>query len=123
MRVLIVDDCQEIAESFATLLESRGHHCVAAVSEGEAREALKSRGPFDVAIIDWWLQEGGDGANLLRWMRQSGDMTPAALITAAGDMDFVAADAVAHSVPKALAARKPLFPETLIALLETLGRV
>ena len=63
-RILIVEDDFLIADATRRVLEAAGHQIVGeAPTTGRAR-AIAAAGPFDLAIVDMKLADGGDGLAL-----------------------------------------------------------
>ncbi len=54
LRVLIVDDETDFTESMAVVLESRGYHCVVAVTGEDAIRRFRDE-DFDIAFMDLQL--------------------------------------------------------------------
>ena len=53
MRALIVDDSRFVRGFLRGLLEEKGIECVEAGDGQTGLEELSSRGPFDLALVDW----------------------------------------------------------------------
>ena len=53
MRVLIVDDSRAMRTILRTTLAELGHEVVEAGNGQDGLELLRSRGPFDLALVDW----------------------------------------------------------------------
>ncbi|SAK44956.1 PAS/PAC sensor hybrid histidine kinase [Caballeronia hypogeia] len=74
LRILVVDDNRDAADSLAMLCESEGHVARVAYSSSEALEAAQPLQP-DVALLDIGLPDI-DGYELARRLRRKGDTTP-----------------------------------------------
>jgi PAS domain S-box-containing protein len=74
LRILVVDDNRDAADSLAMLCESEGHVARVAYS---SEQALNSGAPFDpdVALLDIGLPDV-DGYELARRLRRKGDLQP-----------------------------------------------
>lgn len=85
MRILLVEDDEQISRYIQNGLESSGH-----VTDvlGDGRDALLVgiREPYDVAIIDRMLPEL-DGLSLLRGLRGAGCKTPVLFLTSMGGVN------------------------------------
>ena len=57
MKALVIDDSKSIRMVLVKILEEIGFEIVEAKDGLEALEALKSQGPFDVALVDWNMPE------------------------------------------------------------------
>jgi two-component system copper resistance phosphate regulon response regulator CusR len=80
MRVLVVEDDQEISAALRTGLEDVGYD-VHIVRDGERAIRLLSRAKFSVVLLDLMLP-GADGFRVCQSMRESGDTTPVLMLTA-----------------------------------------
>lgn len=80
MRVLVVEDDQEIAAALRTGLEDVGYD-VHIVRDGERAIRLLSRAKFSIVLLDLMLP-GADGFKVCQRMRESGDTTPVLMLTA-----------------------------------------
>ncbi|MGV7222498.1 MAG: response regulator [Nitrospinales bacterium] len=57
MKALVIDDSKSIRMVLIKILEEIGLECVEAKDGLDALEMLKSKGPFDVALVDWNMPE------------------------------------------------------------------
>ena len=80
MRVLVVEDDQEISAALRTGLEDVGYD-VHIVRDGDRAIRLLSRAKFSVVLLDLMLP-GADGFRVCQSMRESGDTTPVLMLTA-----------------------------------------
>ena len=80
MRLLLVEDTQDVAEAIAASFARRGDAIDLAATLAAARDALAVQG-YDVVILDINLPDG-EGTNLLREMRRARDATPVLMLTA-----------------------------------------
>jgi CheY-like chemotaxis protein len=74
LRILVVDDNRDAADSLAMLCESEGHATRVAYSSEQALEAAQPFRP-DVALLDIGLPDI-DGYELARRLRRKGESTP-----------------------------------------------
>jgi two-component system, NtrC family, response regulator AtoC len=84
MRVLVVDDEQNIRESIRRLLELEGIESAPASDGAEAAELLRSES-FDAVVTDLRMPRMG-GQELLEIMRDEGIRCPAIMISALGEI-------------------------------------
>lgn len=80
MRILIVEDDQELSASLKKGLELSSY-AVDIVHDGKSGEAYATSGDYDAAIIDWMLPEQS-GIELCRAVRRSNTSLPIILLTA-----------------------------------------
>jgi DNA-binding response OmpR family regulator len=83
-RILVVDDEPNVRLDYRMTLETEGYTVVEADCAAKALEQC-SRLHFDLAILDLRMPEM-DGLDLLAELRKRGNNTPAAIITAYGDI-------------------------------------
>jgi two-component system OmpR family response regulator len=79
MRVLVVDDDDDVRSVLSRALARDGHHVLGAEDLVSAREALS--GGVDVVVLDLGLPDGS-GLELCQELRASGAATPVLVLTA-----------------------------------------
>jgi len=85
MRVLLVEDDADMAESLRTSLADDDHE-VEMASDGEAGEQLALNGAFDVIVLDRMLPKK-QGVSVVRNLRERGVSTPVLILSALHDED------------------------------------
>ncbi|MDC6126420.1 response regulator transcription factor, partial [Burkholderia gladioli] len=85
MRLLLVEDNEELAHWLAMTLTDDGF-MLDRVSSGEAAEDALRASAYDVVLLDLNLP-GMSGKTVLRRMRERGDATPVLILTATGAVD------------------------------------
>lgn len=85
MRVLVVEDDADMAESLRASLIDDDHH-VELASDGEAGEDLALNGSFDVIVLDRMLPKK-QGVSVVRDLRGKGVSTPVLILSALHDED------------------------------------
>lgn len=85
MRLLLVEDTQDVAEAIVASFARRGDAIDHAATVAAARDALAVQG-YDVVILDINLPDG-EGTGLLREMRRDRDVTPVLMLTARIDVE------------------------------------
>jgi two-component system, OmpR family, copper resistance phosphate regulon response regulator CusR len=117
MRILVIEDEQEIADFVVRGLREEGFVVEHAADGDDGWHAMQT-GSWDVILLDWWLP-GPDGLTLLRRFRQAGHETPILFLTARDavsdlvrGLDSGADDYVC----------KPFVFEELLARVRVLGR-
>jgi two-component system, OmpR family, response regulator TctD len=85
MRVLLVEDAEDLAEATQGRLAQSGMACDLAMSLGAARACLDVQG-YDAVVLDINLPDGS-GTELLREMRRAGQTMPVLMLTAQFSVD------------------------------------
>ncbi|HEU4978492.1 MAG TPA: response regulator transcription factor, partial [Solirubrobacteraceae bacterium] len=83
LRILVVDDEQDLRESVARSFSREGHHVIGVPDGGTAIEAATSEA-FDVVLLDVGLRQGPDGYEVCRTLRARRNMVPIIMLTALG---------------------------------------
>lgn len=120
MRILIVDDSQEIVELLVKVLTTVGHQVVSSYTGEEGLEMAKS-GSFDLIFLDIAMPNFS-GLDVIEGLVQSGKISrsPVVLFTASSITDAEVALLVKKGVHSCL--RKPVRIETLFEKIEEIGR-
>jgi two-component system OmpR family response regulator len=84
-RVLVIEDDPETAEQLVETLTTNGYQVDLAVNGNEGLSHGRSA-EYAVMTIDRMLP-GIDGITIIRWLRDSGVVTPALIISALGEVD------------------------------------
>ena len=85
MRVLLVEDDEELAEALVDALEDESYAVDLAV-DGDTADELASVNTYDLVILDWTIPSP-DGIELLRSWRAAGDTTPVLMLTGRRDVE------------------------------------
>ncbi|WP_109467057.1 response regulator transcription factor [Albibacillus kandeliae] len=85
MRILMVEDAEDLAEGVVAHLARSGLTCDLAASVEEARD-FRAVQAYDAIILDINLPDGS-GLSLLREMRVGADRTPVLMLTALASVD------------------------------------
>lgn len=80
MRLLLVEDDEDLRETIAQALNMAGHR-TDAVASGEMADTAIRAGHYDLAVVDLRLPDM-DGLDLLRRVRHRRDTTPVLILTA-----------------------------------------
>lgn len=86
IRVLIVDDEEELAKTIAERLEIRGIYCQTASDGDKALDLIKSQPP-DVVVLDL-LMPGIGGLEILKQIKSLGNNIPIILLTGYGSNEL-----------------------------------
>jgi OmpR-family two-component system manganese-sensing response regulator len=85
MRILLVDDEEELAEPLQRVLTNQGY-VVDSANSGDRGWELSQIGEYDLLILDWMMPEKS-GIEICRDLRQEGDSTPVLMLTAKDTLD------------------------------------
>ncbi|HBZ45111.1 MAG TPA: DNA-binding response regulator [Maritimibacter sp.] len=85
MRVLMVEDATDLAETVSSRFAKTGIACDLAATREEAEDCLAVQ-RYDALVLDINLPDGS-GTDLLRQLRISGDRTPVLMLTALVSVD------------------------------------
>ena len=79
MKILLVDDEEDIVEELGRFLRRRGHEVVGAGNVGTAMRALDDDSPFDVVLTDLRMPDGS-GLDVVRTCRNRPLPRPSVLV-------------------------------------------
>ncbi|NUN64807.1 response regulator transcription factor [Pseudanabaena biceps] len=85
MRILLVDDEEELAAPLRRILTNQGY-VVDSANSGDRGWQLSQTGEYDLLILDWMMPEKS-GVEICQQMRQKGDLTPVLILTAKDTLD------------------------------------
>jgi OmpR-family two-component system manganese-sensing response regulator len=85
MRILLVDDEEELAEPLQRILTNQGY-TVDSANSGDRGWELARTGEYDLLILDWMMPEKS-GVEICSALRQQGDSTPVLMLTAKDTLD------------------------------------
>jgi hemerythrin-like metal-binding protein len=109
IRLLAVDDDEEICRYFSSIAKHFGVKCDTALSADEALDLVKQRGDYDIYFIDWKMP-GMDGLELAGKIKAKGNKSVITMISAVAFND-IESDAKENGVGKFLS--KPIFPSDI----------
>jgi len=119
LRILIVDDDQDILTYFLDIAQGFGIMCDVAINGEKALELLGQKGGYHIYFIDWKMPVM-DGVTLAREIKARASENPVVIMISAAEWSAVAEDAKKAGVDKFLS--KPLFPSTIAEVInECLG--
>jgi signal transduction histidine kinase/DNA-binding response OmpR family regulator len=110
IRILAVDDAQEILEYFSELSHEFGIYCDTAADGDAALALVRENGPYDMYFVDWKMP-GMDGMEVSRLIKQQTGGSGIVVMISATEWSVIEDEAKASGVDKFLS--KPLFPSTL----------
>jgi OmpR-family two-component system manganese-sensing response regulator len=85
MRILLVDDEEELAEPLQRILTNQGY-AVDVANSGDRGWELAQAGGYDLLILDWMMPEK-TGVQICNALRRMGDRTPVLILTAKDTLD------------------------------------
>ncbi len=85
MHILIIEDDKAAADYLVKALKESGHG-VDHAADGESANIMCDEGEYDVLVVDRMLPKM-DGLTFLKKIRDRGDMTPALILSALGQVD------------------------------------
>ncbi|MCY7331845.1 MAG: response regulator transcription factor [Pseudanabaena sp. CAN_BIN31] len=85
MRILLVDDEEELAQPLQRILTNQGY-VVDSANSGDRGWELAQTGDYDLLILDWMMPEKS-GVEICSELRQKGDNTPVLILTAKDTLD------------------------------------
>ncbi|MDX2253916.1 MAG: two-component system response regulator RppA [Pseudanabaenaceae cyanobacterium bins.39] len=85
MRILFVDDEEELSQPLQQILSSQGY-VVDMADDGDRGWELLQASNYDLLILDWMMPHRS-GVEICRQLRQRGDSTPVLLLTAKDTLD------------------------------------
>lgn len=85
MKILVIEDDREAADYLKNAFAEAGHTADIA-RDGDSGFALADSGSYDVYIVDRMLPRR-DGLSIIAELRESGNKTPALILSALGEVD------------------------------------
>ena len=85
MRVLLVDDENELRELWTEILQARGYEVAQARTMAEVRQHIDAGLRFDVAVVDWSLPDGR-GSDVRRALHATDAKLPVIFASGFGPM-------------------------------------
>jgi len=117
IKVLAVDDAQEILSYFTDIFERYGVRCDAAIDGEEALKKIEVSGGYDIYFIDWKMPKM-DGIELTRQIRKrSGSRKSVVIMISASEWTLIREEAEKAGVEKFL--MKPLFASDIMDCMNT----
>lgn len=110
VRVLVIDDSEEILEYFSEIMRHFGMKCDLASSGDEALAMIRDNGAYDINFVDWKMP-GMDGIEVTRQIKKDISNKSVVIMISSTEWVMIADDARAAGVDKFLA--KPLFPSAV----------
>jgi two-component system, sensor histidine kinase and response regulator len=119
VRILTVDDDQDILTYFMDIAQRFGLYCDTALSGKKALDLINKKNGYHIYFIDWKMP-GMDGIQLAREIKAHGPEKSIVIMISAAEWSTIAEEAKTAGVDKFLS--KPLFPSTIAEVInECLG--
>jgi signal transduction histidine kinase/CheY-like chemotaxis protein len=120
VRVLAVDDEEDVREYFREIALRHGFSCDVAAGGDDALQAAAGGDPYDICFIDWKMP-GMDGVELARRIKTRFPAESIVIMISAAAVEDIQAEAKSVGVDKFLP--KPLFASSIVDAVRTcLGR-
>jgi signal transduction histidine kinase/DNA-binding response OmpR family regulator len=110
VRVLAVDDAQDILDYFKDIAQRFGFACDVALGAEEALGLIAKNGAYDIYFIDWQMP-GMNGIELSRRIKEMADARSVVIMISSTEWDLIQEEARKAGVDKFLP--KPLFPSSI----------
>ncbi|MDR2398779.1 MAG: response regulator, partial [Spirochaetaceae bacterium] len=110
IRILVVDDAEDLRRWAAEVLRGFGIPCDVASSGEEALDLVRRKGAYDLYFVDWSMP-GMDGIDLSRRLKAGGTDKSVVIMISAMEWRAIEEEAKAAGVDKVLS--KPLFPSLI----------
>jgi len=89
LRIALLEDDADQAARVGAWIDERGYHCGAFASADAFQRAFK-KSSFDVVVLDWCLDSGSSGLEVLHWIRKTlTSDVPIIFVTARQDEDDI----------------------------------
>ncbi len=85
MKLLLAEDEESLSEALATILERNGYDVDTVFDGEEALEHMRT-GSYDAAVLDIMMPKR-DGIEVLKSVRETGNLTPILMLTAKSEID------------------------------------
>jgi len=70
LRIALLEDNHEQAARVSRWIEATGYYCGVFYTAEEFQRGFR-KSSFDVVVLDWMLQGGSTGLDILQWIRQT----------------------------------------------------
>lgn len=111
IRILVIDDSDEIREYFAEMMQQFGVGCDLAGSGEEACELIYANGPYDLYFVDWKMP-GMDGIEVSRLIKKIESDNSVIIMISSTEWSVIEDEAKSAGIEKFLL--KPLFPSAVV---------
>ncbi|MDR1482904.1 MAG: response regulator [Synergistaceae bacterium] len=111
VRVLIVDDSNDVLDYFNEIAAVLGMTCDVADSGEDALKLIQENGAYDIYFVDWKMT-GMNGIELSRRIKEAGSTQSVVIMISAAEWNLIENEARGAGVDKFLP--KPLFPSAIV---------
>ncbi|HPS00260.1 MAG TPA: response regulator [Candidatus Sumerlaeota bacterium] len=119
--ILVVDDDSSVLDACRLFLEREKHEVRGAFSRGEGMQQIREKMP-DLLILDVMMEQPDDGIAMAQQLRQSGFVRPILMLTSVNKVMQLEYGKDADILPVDAFEEKPISPERLISLVNSLLR-
>jgi len=119
--ILVVDDDSSVLDACRLFLEREKHEVRGAFSRGEGMQQILEKMP-DLLILDVMMEQPDDGIAMAQQLRQSGFVRPILMLTSVNKVMQLEYGKDADILPVDAFEEKPISPERLISLVNSLLR-
>jgi signal transduction histidine kinase/CheY-like chemotaxis protein len=116
VKILVVDDTEEIRDYFKEIVTAAGVACEVAACGRDAQDMIERNGAYDLYFVDWNMPDI-DGIELTRWIKNRDGNNSIVIMISSIEWNSIEADAKKAGVNKFLA--KPLFPSSIFDCINT----
>jgi len=117
MKVLVIDDAEDVLSYFTEIFKSYGVSCDTAKSGEDALKLIEKSGAYDIYFVDWKMP-GMDGIELTKQLKkQNADRKSVAIMISATEWAHIREKAEGVGVDKYL--MKPLFASDIMDCMNT----
>jgi CheY-like chemotaxis protein len=116
VKILMVDDAEEIREYFKEIATASGIACETASCGREAQELIEKNGSYDLYFVDWSMPDI-DGIDLTRWIKARDGSNSIVIMISSTEWSSIETDAKDAGVNKFLP--KPFFPSSIFDCINT----
>jgi signal transduction histidine kinase/DNA-binding response OmpR family regulator len=110
VKVLVVDDAEEIRDCFRDIVTASGIACDTAEGAGAAQELITRNGAYDLYFVDWSMPDI-DGVELTRWIKDHDKDNSIVIMISSAEWSTIEQGAKEAGVSRFLS--KPLFPSSI----------
>jgi signal transduction histidine kinase/DNA-binding response OmpR family regulator len=116
VKILVVDDTEEIRDYFKEIVTASGIDCEVAACGLDAQDLIERNGAYDLYFVDWNMPDI-NGIELTRWIKNRDGNNSIVIMISSIEWNSIEAAAKEAGVNKFLP--KPLFPSSIFDCINT----